>query len=256
MLAALDAAAGVRHHVRGRPRRGRVSRARASARSARGLRLVQLRDKTWPLERRDAFARTLVAARASLRRARAAGTARSTRRGAAGCDGVHWTAATLAAASARPRDLIVAASCHTRDELARAARSSVDFAVLGPVPRRRRIRTRRRSAGTDSRAAVAGTRVPVYALGGLAPARPRRGDRPRRARRRAAARRLALAVAAPRRSSAASGGVLVVVRFDRRHAIAPRTPTRRGRVSCSAPSRTAATGTRSSTAPPCRTADT
>ena len=132
-----------------------------------GLSLVQLRDKTWPLARRVAFARELVPL---VHRYRARvlwnGSERQARE--TGCDGVHWTAAALADARARPADLLTAASCHTPEEIARAGDLGVDFAVMGPV------------APTPTHAfavplgfdgferAVAGTRVPVYALGGLA----------------------------------------------------------------------------------------
>ena len=141
---------------------------RAEAAMARGLRLLQLREKSWSHERRDVFARKLLALAARHgARVLLNGSIDEARRG--GFAGVHWTARTLAAVSERPRDLIVAASCHTRAELARAGDLEVDFALLGPV------------AATPSHpeavplgwqgfaAAVAGTRVPVYAIGGLAP---------------------------------------------------------------------------------------
>ncbi len=86
---------------------------------------------------------------------------------ASGCDGVHWTAATLAAASARPDGLMVAASCHTRDDIAHAGRLGLDFAVLGPVAATP-THPDALPIGWDGFAAlVDGTRLPVYALGGL-----------------------------------------------------------------------------------------
>ena len=67
--------------------------------------------------------------------------------------------------------MLCAASTHDEAELAQAAKLGVDFAVLGPVlPRRRRIRTRVRSAGGVSSELAAGSPMPVYALGGLASA--------------------------------------------------------------------------------------
>ena len=62
---------------------------------------------------------------------------------------------------------MTAASCHTRQDLARAGELDLDFAVLGPVMT---TPTHPEAApiGWDGFAAlVAGTRVPVYALGGL-----------------------------------------------------------------------------------------
>ena len=131
-----------------------------------GLRLVQVRDKTWPIERRLAFARALVGcARRFGARVLWNGTADEARQ--ASCDGVHWTSAMLQAATARPRDMVVAASCHTADDLARAGALDLDFAVLGPV-----AATPTHPEGTPlgwpefARLAQA-TRTPVFALGGL-----------------------------------------------------------------------------------------
>ncbi|MFO1323018.1 MAG: Nudix family hydrolase [Burkholderiales bacterium] len=131
-----------------------------------GLRLVQLRDREWPRGRRLALARQLVAL-AHRRGARVLwnGNAHDARE--AGCDGVHWTAAALRDAPARPEELVVAASCHTRDEIARAGALGLDFAVLGPVAS---TPTHPDAApiGWDGFAArVEHARLPVYALGGL-----------------------------------------------------------------------------------------
>ena len=86
---------------------------------------------------------------------------------ALGLAGVHWTAQVLAAATSRPRDLLVAASCHTHAEVMHASALDVDFVVLGPV-----LATPTHAGvtplGWDRFAdAVAGNRVPVFALGGL-----------------------------------------------------------------------------------------
>ncbi len=140
--------------------------ARAERAFARGLRLVQLREKTWPAARRDAFARQLV----PLAHAHGAtvvvnGSADDALR--VGADGTHWTSASLAAAGARPEGMLIGASCHTREELARAAALGVDYAVVGPV-----LATTTHPGATplgwDGFArTIEHTRVPVYALGGL-----------------------------------------------------------------------------------------
>jgi 8-oxo-dGTP diphosphatase len=86
---------------------------------------------------------------------------------ALGFAGVHWTAERLASATARPHDLMVAASCHTRDDVARAGALALDFAMLGPV---RATPTHRDAMpiGLDGFAErVAGATLPVFALGGL-----------------------------------------------------------------------------------------
>lgn len=101
---------------------------RAQRALAAGLRLVQLRDKEWSLARRFAFAQRLVPlARRHGAKVLFNGTADEARQ--ADCDGVHWTAAALAQAHSRPEGMLVAASCHTQQELAVAGALGLDFAV-------------------------------------------------------------------------------------------------------------------------------
>jgi len=131
-----------------------------------GLALIQVREKAWPATRRDALARALVPfAHARGARVVVNGDAGDAQR--LGADGVHWTAATLNAATVRPPGLLVGASCHTRDELARAAALGVDYAVVAPV-RATPTHPDASPLGWDGFArTIEGTRVPVYALGGL-----------------------------------------------------------------------------------------
>ena len=131
-----------------------------------GLALIQVREKAWPATRRDALARALVPfAHARGARVVVNGDAGDAQR--LGADGVHWTAATLNAATVRPHGLLVGASCHTRDELARAAALGVDYAVVAPV-HATPTHPDAEPLGWDGFArTIEGTRVPVYALGGL-----------------------------------------------------------------------------------------
>jgi 8-oxo-dGTP diphosphatase len=140
--------------------------ARAARAFAAGLELVQLREKDWPPERVGAFAQRLRAlALASGAKVLLNGEADDARR--LGLDGVHWTSARLAAARSRPDDLIVGASCHGADDVARAGALGCDFAVLGPV-RETPSHPGARALGFDGFArAIERTRLPVYALGGL-----------------------------------------------------------------------------------------
>jgi 8-oxo-dGTP diphosphatase len=141
--------------------------ARAEVALEAGLRLIQVRDRTWPEARRRALAARL-AVLAAPHGATILYNGDEAIARELGLGGVHWTAARLRDATARPRDLMVAASCHDHDELARAEALEVDFAVLGPV----------RDTPTHPGATplgfarfaslVEGTRIPVYALGGLA----------------------------------------------------------------------------------------
>ena len=143
--------------------------ARAARAFADGLRLVQLRDKEWPRARRLAFAQRLVPL-AHRHGARVLWNGSADDARVAQCDGVHWTAEALGAARGRPDDLIVAASCHTRDEVAHAGRLNLDFAVLGPVAATPSHPDATPIGWEGFAARVAETRLPVYALGGLAAA--------------------------------------------------------------------------------------
>ena len=140
--------------------------ARAGAAFERGLKLVQLREKGWPRERLAAFAPALrELAHRHGARVLLNGDADDARR--LGLDGVHWTSARLMQARDRPSDLLVGASCHDAAELSQAGGIGCDFAVLGPV----------NATASHPQAAplgwprfaelVEGTRLPVYALGGL-----------------------------------------------------------------------------------------
>lgn len=130
------------------------------------LKLIQVRDKEWPLTRRTAFAAEL-AQRARRHDARVLFNGSAEEARVAQCDGVHWTAATLAGARERPDDMLVSASCHTHTELAKAGLLGLDFAVLGPI-----VATPTHPhavpIGWDGFAErIAWTRIPVFALGGM-----------------------------------------------------------------------------------------
>jgi 8-oxo-dGTP diphosphatase len=131
-----------------------------------GLRLVQLREKGWSSARLGQLAeQVLPIARAAGARVLLNGDPALARQ--LGCDGVHWPAATLLAASARPEDMLCAASCHDRDELTRAAALGLDFAVLGPVARTPTHPWSEPLGWERVEALLSGTPIPVFALGGL-----------------------------------------------------------------------------------------
>jgi 8-oxo-dGTP diphosphatase len=132
-----------------------------------GLRLIQLREKSFSATRLEQLtAGVLRLARTHGARVLLNGDATLAQR--LGCDGVHWTAATLRNARERPADMLCAASTHDATELARAAELGLDFVVLGPVmatPSHPGAQT----LGWERFAElVAATPIPVYALGGLA----------------------------------------------------------------------------------------
>lgn len=133
---------------------------------ARGLRLVQVREKDWPAIRVATFAlRVKAIAHSHGAKVLLNGEVRVALE--LGLDGVHWASHRLSEAQARPDRLLVGASCHSALELARAAAIGCDFAVMGPVqPTPSHVGVR--PLGWDGFAhAIAGTRIPVFALGGL-----------------------------------------------------------------------------------------
>jgi 8-oxo-dGTP diphosphatase len=135
---------------------------------ARGLRLVQVREKELPAsELRDLATRVIGLARAHGARVLINGNPRLARELAA--DGVHLTSAELQEIRQRPDFGLVGASCHDAGELARAREAGVDFVVLGPVMP---TPTHPGAAGLGwerFQALLKDCPLPVYALGGLKP---------------------------------------------------------------------------------------
>jgi 8-oxo-dGTP diphosphatase len=82
-------------------------------------------------------------------------------------DGIHLTSKQLNSLGARPDCRIVAASCHSRQELERAQSIGVDFAVLSPV-RQTVSHPDAEALGWDAfNRLVDNINIPVYALGGM-----------------------------------------------------------------------------------------
>jgi 8-oxo-dGTP diphosphatase len=81
---------------------------------------------------------------------------------ALGCAGVHWTAAELRAATARPADLLVGATCAHAADIAQAGALGLDFVEL------ERVATSAVDGWAAFAQAIAATAVPVFARGGLA----------------------------------------------------------------------------------------
>jgi 8-oxo-dGTP diphosphatase len=87
---------------------------------------------------------------------------------ALGCAGMHWTAAELRVATARPADLLVGATCAHAADIAHAGALGLDFVELERVAAS--------TPGSDGAArgwdafaqAIAATAVPVFARGDLA----------------------------------------------------------------------------------------
>ncbi|MDR0379797.1 MAG: Nudix family hydrolase [Candidatus Accumulibacter sp.] len=132
----------------------------------RGVRLLQLRDKTLDADVRRRFAEkvaTLVDAFVGVSwlvnddevLARSVGA------------GLHLSSARLHALARRPDFAWVAASCHTAADLAHAERLGLDFAVLGPVlPTATHPGSPGIGWGAFARLVERAT-IPVFALGGM-----------------------------------------------------------------------------------------
>jgi 8-oxo-dGTP diphosphatase len=139
--------------------------ARIKVRLEQGLKLIQLRDKS--LADRAVFARKTV----DLAHRYGAQVLVNGDAAGFGADGVHFTSRQLQSMIERPQGLLAAASCHTREELERAMRLELDFAVLGPVMPTA-SHEGAATLGWDGFAAIArGASIPVFAIGGM-----RRGD--------------------------------------------------------------------------------
>jgi 8-oxo-dGTP diphosphatase len=131
-----------------------------------GLRLIQVRDKGWPPAQRLWFAEAV------RRIAHEHGAlvvinddADLARRIKA--DGLHLSAAALAACNERPDFPWVGASCHTAEEITRAGELNLDYALLGPV-----LTTPTHPEATglgweEFARRIAGNSLPVFALGGM-----------------------------------------------------------------------------------------
>jgi len=140
--------------------------ARARVAIDEGLRLIQLREKSFATEELARLAGELLAlTRPHGVRVLLNGDADTARR--LGCQGVHWSAARLAAAKTRPDNILCAASCHDATELARAAQLGVDFVVLGPVKPTPSHSAARPLGWERFAELVHAMPIPVYALGGL-----------------------------------------------------------------------------------------
>lgn len=124
-----------------------------------GLKLVQLRDRG--LSDRIGFALQVVDL------ARRHGAKVLVSGGPSIGDGIHFTAQQLMKLEQRPKGVLAAASCHTREELERAMQIGMDFAVLGPV-HATASHDAVRPLGWEGFAKLArGASIPVYAIGGV-----------------------------------------------------------------------------------------
>jgi 8-oxo-dGTP diphosphatase len=133
-----------------------------------GLKLVQLREPGLDPASRAEFAKTAVAL-CHRHGARVLVNGDAALAAAVGADGLHLPAAQLAHLHRRPDFHLVAASCHSAQELEQAALLGCDFAVFGPV-RPTASHPGAAGIGWDGFAGGVGIpSLPVFGLGGLSP---------------------------------------------------------------------------------------
>lgn len=142
--------------------------ARLELRLAQGLRLVQVRARGLPAAEREDFARAVIS-RARLFGARVLlnDAPQAARR--LGADGVHLTAERLMQLATPPEGMLVGASCHTAEELARAMQLGIDLAVLGPVAPTQSHPDATPIGWSEFARLARDASLPVYAIGGLRP---------------------------------------------------------------------------------------
>jgi 8-oxo-dGTP diphosphatase len=134
-----------------------------------GLRLIQVRDKGLPPAQRLWFAEA-VCRLAHSHGAQVVINDDEEIARKVGADGVHLSAARLAACAQRPDFTWVGASCHDAAEITRAGELGFDYALLGPLLP---TLTHPEAAGlgwSEFARRLAGNTLPVLALGGMKPA--------------------------------------------------------------------------------------
>lgn len=82
-------------------------------------------------------------------------------------DGVHLSGIALMNLKEKPSDLMVAASCHSADELAHAQKLSLDCVVLSPVNTTKSHENAEVLGWRKFAELAANVAIPVYALGGM-----------------------------------------------------------------------------------------
>lgn len=133
---------------------------------AGGLRLIQVRDKGWPAAQRLWFAESVVRLAHEHGALVVINDSEEIAR-MVGADGVHLSAASLAACTTRPDFAWAGASCHTAAEIRRAGELELDYALFGPVLPTQ-THPEASGLGWDEFARqLSGNTIPVFALGGM-----------------------------------------------------------------------------------------
>jgi 8-oxo-dGTP diphosphatase len=138
--------------------------ARVEARMKGGLRLVQVRDKDNWERARLIYVVTRMAGEYGAKVLVNGGPA------ATNSHGIHFSAEQLMTLRTRPEGGLMAASCHSVEELGHAMAIGLDFVVLGPVKATQSHPDAALLGWDGFRRIAEGASIPVYAIGGLRPA--------------------------------------------------------------------------------------
>ncbi len=135
----------------------------------RGIRLLQIRDKSLPADQRQRFAEAVMACAREINDAKILVSDDPRLARAVGAAGVHLTSRALGKLERRPDVEWVAASCHTAADLQRATEVGVDFVVLSPVLPTASHPDTTGMGWEQFGLLVERLTIPVYALGGMQP---------------------------------------------------------------------------------------
>ena len=135
---------------------------------AKGLRLIQVREKHLSKTDLKTFALNVIAL-AKPYAARVLINADIELADSVGADGVHLNTASLMATQAKPQGLLCGASCHNALELKHAANLGLDFVLLSPVMPTRSHSDIAPLGWQEFSRLIQNYPLPVYALGGLQP---------------------------------------------------------------------------------------
>ncbi len=133
-----------------------------------GVRLVQLRAKGMAAEEYKALARQVVT-RCHAHRSRVLLNGEPEWVAETGADGVQLSSRRLRSLKQRPlpKDLLVAASCHSEEELQLALTLDVDFALLSPIKWTKSHPDTEPLGWDEMQRLVDDMPIPIYALGGV-----------------------------------------------------------------------------------------
>ena len=136
----------------------------------KGMRLIQIRDKTLPASERLRFSQAVMANAAAYPDALVLVNDDAQLANAIGAKGLHLSSTRLLQLTQRLEFEWVAASCHSAAELAHAASIGIDFAVLGPVLPTASHAGQPGIGWPQFSSLIERSPIPVFALGGMQPA--------------------------------------------------------------------------------------